>query len=482
MKKLFLSVSFVLTAILLASPEASAQTNLHWKKVSSGTEFNIALRSDSTLWSWGFNQNGQLGLGHTTQQAEPAQVPGNDKWIDVSAGGFHVLAIKADSTLWSWGLTGNGQGGTGTTAMQYSVPQQVGAEHTWVKVSASSLNSFGIKADGTLWAWGWNGFGQVGDSTTTDRHTPYKINNDTNWKDVAGGYLHVLALKTDNSLWSWGFGGNGQLGNAANDTVISPAQIGNAADWEQISAGAEYSLARKTDGTIWSWGFNGNGQLGIGSTTDQNIPTQIGSNNNWRFIEAGTNFAFGITTDSALFGWGFNAGGNLGVGNTTQQFTSPMQEATFDSSWVSVSAAKAVATAQGILGFHAIGMKRDQNVLCAAGLNYVGQMGNGTTTDSDLFMCGTGSLITSAPAAMPENMAITAYPNPSNGLLYLQIEEATDHLSNFTIRNLAGQVVWQKKAGVKSGEKIDLSAFPKGMYLLEVTGGNLRGVRKIILQ
>ena len=173
------------------------------------------------------------------------------------------------------------------------------------KISASENSSYALKSDGSLWAWGYNNHGQLGDGTTTNKLVPTQIGSDTNWSDICAGYNYVLALKTDGTLWAWGNNSDGQLGNGTNNEKHVPTQINSDTDWSAISAGKVHTLALKTDGTLWAWGNNFDGQLGDGTTTDELVPTQVGSDNDWGTISAGWSHSLAIKTDGTLWSWGY---------------------------------------------------------------------------------------------------------------------------------------------------------------------------------
>ena len=178
----------------------------------------------------------------------------------------------------------------------------------------------GIKTDGTLWTWGGNNLGTLGNNTMVDSNVPIQIGTDTNWKTLEVGQAHIIALKTDGTLWGWGNNFQGQLGIGTTTAsgVRVPTQIGTATDWKTISSTYNHTLAIKTNGTLWAWGRNDyTGQLGDGTTTNRIVPTQIGTATNWAFISAGDHHSMAIKTDGTLWTWGNNDGGELGTGNTT---------------------------------------------------------------------------------------------------------------------------------------------------------------------
>ncbi len=239
----------------------------------------------------------------------------------IAAGGSHSMWIKLDGTLWGWGENGAGEVGDWTDVDKWS-PVQVGTATNWKSVSSGDASTLAIRTDGTLWAWGANGNGYLGDGTTTERWTPVQIGTDTDWKQVSIGASHTLAVKSNGTLWSWGSDGAGQLGNGAvSGDQWSPVQIGAATNWAKVFAGTDFSLALKTDGTLWAWGSNTTGQLGIGNVLDQVSPVQVGTATDWTEFEAGAYHTVALKTDGSLWAWGDNSSGQLGDGTFTAQYS-----------------------------------------------------------------------------------------------------------------------------------------------------------------
>jgi alpha-tubulin suppressor-like RCC1 family protein len=247
-------------------------------------------------------------------------------WYQVAGGGYHFsVATTNGYALWAWGSNGYGQLGQNDIANRSS-PVQVGALTTWYQVAAGRGTVFAIKLDGTLWGWGRNGNGELGLNNAANRSSPVQIGALTNWYQVAAGSRHTLAIKADGTLWSWGYNSFGQLG--LNDTTerSSPVQVGALTNWYQVVGGYNHTLAIKNDGSLWAWGLNGTGELGIdlGAGTDRSSPVQVGALTTWLQVAGGRNFSLAIKTDNTLWSWGQNSYGKLGQNNTANR-SSPVQ-------------------------------------------------------------------------------------------------------------------------------------------------------------
>jgi alpha-tubulin suppressor-like RCC1 family protein len=297
---------------------------VNWAQVSAGFYVSSAIKTDGTLWAWGNNSNGSVGDGTTINRSNPVQVGALTNWYQVSSGGIFTAAVKTDGSLWAWGFNTQGQLGQ-NNVIPRSSPVQVGALTNWAQVS-SGRSTLSVKTDGTLWGWGLNDIGTVGDGTVINRSSPVQVGALTNWARVSSGTLHTAAVKTDGTIWAWGDNRIGQLGDGtANNRRSSPVQVGALTNWSRVSAGRESTFSIKTDGTLWSWGVNNRGQLGQNNVIDRSSPVQIGALTNWSTISAG---AYGsstsVKTDGTLWVWGSNAYGQLGDGTIANR-SSPVQ-------------------------------------------------------------------------------------------------------------------------------------------------------------
>ncbi len=304
------------------SPVQIGQAN-DWATVSAGSFHTAALKSDGSLWVWGFGAYGQLGLGINeegvppTFKLSPQRVGSDSDWLIIAAGGFHTAALKSDGTLWTWGANNAGQLGDGST-LQKNSPSQIGAANDWVMISAGHSHTVALKTDGTLWAWGANWNGQLGDGSTVDKYSPVQIGIDNNWTMVSTGYAHTIALKSDGTLWAWGANDKGQLGDSSLVQRTSPVKIGTASNWDYIAAGSFHNAALKSDNTLWAWGYNQYGQLGNNSTTLRTSPVKIGTASNWDYIAAGSFHTIALKIDETQWAWGYNKYGQLGNCTTTE--------------------------------------------------------------------------------------------------------------------------------------------------------------------
>ena len=279
----------------LSSPVQISGTT--WKNVDFGYQAAAAVKTDGTLWAWGKNDGGNsgvLGQNNLTNYSSPVQVGTETTWgttMTTFGVSFRTMSnIKTDGSLWSWGYSDYGGSGHNNRT-KYSSPRQVGTDTTWSSISQGYGAATAIKTDGTLWGWGRARYGELpfnDGGNPGNRSSPTQIGTDTNWSFVSQGNAFGSAIKTDGTLWMWGAGNEGRLGQNNETQRSSPIQIPGTT-WSNVCATAQNMQALKTDGTFWVWGHAGSGRLGLNAPGAAHIssPTQIPGT--WQIIGSSGN-------------------------------------------------------------------------------------------------------------------------------------------------------------------------------------------------
>jgi alpha-tubulin suppressor-like RCC1 family protein len=279
-----------------------------WARVSAGWSHTCAIKTDRKLFCWGTNSHNQLGNNSTSGYSpEPVQEStGATDWVDVSAGGGHTCAIKTNGTLFCWGYDYYGQGGDNSLFADSRVPVQESTDATdWARVSAGGVHSCAIKTNGTVFCWGYNGGGQLGTNLIDLSSIPVQESTRaTDWARVSAGDASTCAIKTNGTLFCWG--------------PVLIQESTSATDWAGVSAGYRHTCALKTDGTLFCWGHNEYGQLGNNSNTNSPVPVQESTSaTDWANLSVGGHHTCANKTDGKLFCWGDNEYGQLGDNSTT---------------------------------------------------------------------------------------------------------------------------------------------------------------------
>jgi len=388
----------------------------------------------SFSFAWGDNAQGRLGIGSTVSQSSPVQVGNDSDWALLSAGNQHTMGIRTDGTLWAWGNGSNGRLGNGSTSSLNNIPTRIGNDSDWSLVSAGSLNTMGIRTDGTLWAWGSRSGGMIGDggSTSGNQTTPTQVGTDSDWSLVSVGGQHIMGIKTDGTLWAWGFNSQGQFGNGSTSgNQTTPIQVGTDSNWLQVSAGGAHTMGIRTDGTLWGWGSRVNGRLGVGgSTGNQTTPIRVGTDSDWSLVSAGDLHTMGIRSGE-LFAWGSRVSGRLGIGGSTSgNQTTPVRVGT-DSDWSLVSAGDS----------HTMGIRSGE--LFAWGNRATGRLGIGGSTsgnETTPVRVGTESNWSLVSAGASHTMGIRKTKNFVNISFNLDSPIFEFTLSNIAITSGTGSV------------------------------------------
>lgn len=420
-------------------------TSSNWVAVATATYHTIGRKSNSTIWAWGLASSGALGLGSgTASQTTPKMIGTDSDWAAIAAAGLeetgetdyiyynHSMGLKTNGTIWSWGCNNYGQLGLGSTISR-NTPTKIGNDTDWSVIAAGGYNSFGIKINNTLFSWGVNSSGQLGlgdSGTGKNRNTPTQVGTDSDWFIVAGSGGHTIGLKTDRTMWVWGSNNSGQLGtgdgvsknvpcplgpppvpSALTVTLVSSLRIdlswadsdneegfkierkintngtwqqintvgidvnsysdimstpimpatyyyyrvkaynafgesnyctGNcvsiSGNWSGITAGKSHAIGRKTDNIFWCWGNNSYGQFGRGNTTSSSIPVQMSTETDWSEIAEGENYTIALKVNRTIWAWGVNNNGQLGLADTINR-TTPSQ-ISIASDWSALTAGK----------------------------------------------------------------------------------------------------------------------------------------------
>ena len=243
-------------------------------------------------------------------ELSPSPIPHNT----IASGVFHSLVI-VDGSLWAWGSNFNGRLGDGTTEYRFS-PVQVGTDTDWASVVVGMSHTVALKTDGSLWAWGRNSSGQLGDGTTENRYSPVQIGTDTDWAGIFAANDFTMAKKTNGTLWGWGSNSQRDLGMGieseyrVGSNVLRPVQISVYDAWVQMTSPPtpcrwSTRFIIKEDGTLWGWGSNMFGQIGDGTTIDRDTPVQIGTDTDWERVAIGDSRTVAIKTDGSVWSWGW---------------------------------------------------------------------------------------------------------------------------------------------------------------------------------
>lgn len=466
MKPNFYYSTFILAlAFNTLATISSAQT------IAGGAFNSIVICNDNTARTWGGNANGQLGVGTTSNSNIPLQVNSISGVIAVATGGWeHSAALKNDGTVWSWGLNNVGQLGNNTTT-DSNVPVQVSSISGVTSITNGRRHSLAIKNDGTLWVWGSNFYGQFGNGNNTSSSIPVQISSLTGVVAIAAGEFHTIVLKNDGTVWAFGYNVSGQLGNNTTVDSNTPVQVSSLTGVTAISAGRRHSLALKNDGTVWAWGFNSSGQLGNGNNTDSNVPVQVSSLTNITSVAGGEVHSLALKNDGTVWSWGSNANGQLGNGTNTLSVNLP----------VPVSSLTAVSAIAGG-GQFSLALKNNSTVW-AWGLNTMGQLGTGNNLSTNVpvqtnSLCSVFTSLNEDPQSLLNSVSI--FPNPFSSETTLKTNTSFNNVT-LTIYNALGKEV--KKINHISGTevKIEKGDLTTGIYFIDLTSNSKRITTKKLI-
>ena len=302
---------------------ARVGTGTDWVSVAGGAHHTCGLRSDRSVWCWGSNYYGQLGDGSGQSSSTPVQVPGD--WLGVDVGAYHSCALSEDGTAWCWGQNTSGQLGDGTKTDR-NAPVPVGSAGDWTQLTAGYGHTCGVRTDGSAWCWGANESGQLGDGTKTHGLVPAQVGTAADWVNLTAGIgAQTCGVREGpgsgpavptGTLWCWGANGLGLLGNGTTVDSLTPVQAGAQSDWIRAEVGSYQACGARDTGTAWCWGMNLYGQLGDGTTTSSPSPVQAMGSEWGTRIATGSDHVCALAATGSPWCWGHNDYGQLGDGTT----------------------------------------------------------------------------------------------------------------------------------------------------------------------
>lgn len=336
-------------------------------ELTAGIYHSCATAGEGGLFCWGNNEEGQLGTGKFRPSPMPESIEGSGGFYGISAGFLSTCGLAFEGSAFCWGDNEHGSLGVGGSVDRSAVPRPVATAESFRMLTVNGLHACGLNFEGQAFCWGFNGFGQLGDGTTTTRFTPVPAAPQLRFTSISAGYVHTCGITTGGQGYCWGLNEFGQLGNGSTSDASSPALVGGAEIYTEISAGGLHTCALNRIGEAFCWGFNRSGQLGDGSTDDRGVPARIGTT---RFsgISAGGLHSCGVDVDGDALCWGYNGSGALGDDTLDDRLTP-----------VPVTGGLSFRIVRAGL-HHSCGIVTSGRVVCW-GYNRFGQLGDGSRFD-----------------------------------------------------------------------------------------------------
>ncbi len=309
-----------------------------WVHIST-CRTTLGIRANGTMWGWGVNP---VGDNTTSSRRSPVLVSGGfTDWATATAGNYNSGAIRANGRLYMWGssLWGRNADGIGTNESRITPNEILGGFTDWVDLHLMGSSSIALRKNGTVWGWGRNAAGNIGDGTNTSRLSPVStVGGFTDWIFVGGASETAFAIRANGVLYAWGDGGNGILGDGTTVGKNSPVSVlGGFTDWVFATGGAYHAVGLRANGTAWSWGLNRAGSNGDGTSTGKSSPVSVvGGFTDWVSLGCAYNSTVGLRANGTLWAWGQAGNGELGTGNTTSR-SSPVSVVGGFTDWTMVT-------------------------------------------------------------------------------------------------------------------------------------------------
>jgi alpha-tubulin suppressor-like RCC1 family protein len=362
------TVLLVLMAMACGSTTATGATHVVVEAVSGGWNYALALKSDGSVWSWGANDDGELGDGGigATNILVPAPIKSLTHGVIAIAAGWDAgVALKSDGSVWTWGKNDRGQLGNGTTTSSGTPSKVTTLSGKVTAIAAGLAFVLVLKSDGTVWGWGDDFQGQLGDGGNTDKPTPVKVQGLTaRVVAIAAGKAHSLAIQADGAVWSWGDNGSGALGTQTPDVFQNtPVRVqGFSGRAIGIAAGLDHSAAIRSDGSLWWWGRE---FVPSGDYMGTDEPAPMAGLSNVKQVLGGWDFFVALESNGSVSSWGYNLG-DLGNGDGQSSLTDPVLVTGMESGVVAIGI--------GVENGFAITSK---GLVWSWGNNNHGELGNG---------------------------------------------------------------------------------------------------------
>ena len=462
-------------------------------KVSNGSYHSFGLTSDGRIYAWGRNTSGELGIGTTLARSNvPIAVktigtPMDRKVIKQVEGGgryegSHSIALASDGTVYTWGFNQYGQLGNNTTTNSRSpiAVQTAGtplAGKTIVQIAAGADHSLALDSDGALYAWGSNAYGQLGNGTTTNSSVPIAVKiagtplAGKTIVQIAAGANHNMVLTSDGTVYAWGWNYHGQLGNNTktnSNTIVAVQTIGTPLAGKtivQIAAGQGHSLALTDDGRVYTWGRNNTGQLGNNATTDAMLPVAVTvtgtpmSNKTIIEIASGARHSLAIDSSGKVYAWGHNGSGQLGNNSTVNALTPVAVQAPADKNIIQVSGS-------GWLGASSSALTSN-GVVYSWGRDFDGQLGDSTNNDSSVPVITMINLVDTP--SIPTH--VMAKPGDTTAIISWQAPIVSGG------QNITGYVLQYQAVGASSWTTINIAAAATSHTITGLTNDQTYRVR-----
>ncbi|MEV7397932.1 hypothetical protein [Aeromicrobium sp. NPDC092404] len=288
-----------------------------WSSVSAGFSFTCARHQSGSLYCWGNGCSGQLGTGEFNDRNTPQKVVTSVKdWVSVDAATSHVCARRATGSVYCWGANSSGELGLGAgNNDDRATPGKVGTSTGWKSVSTGGASSCALHENASVYCWGSNGQGHLGIGPSGDKFTPTKIAAPTKWTSVSVGLLHTCARHATGSLYCWGYNDDGQLGTGGGSfaSKYTPQKVGTSTSWTGVSAGSSHTCAKHASGSLYCWGEGTGGRLGTGDGGDKPSPAKVGTSTSWTTVTAGGAHTCALLSSGSAYCWGTNGSGQLGT-------------------------------------------------------------------------------------------------------------------------------------------------------------------------